>query len=63
VVAYDRLVRASGVELAPNLPGVTPEALAQQMAAPANAPMRKSTARYPGSEDLVMLAERFLSLG
>lgn len=62
VLAYDRLVRASGVQRAPNLAGVTPQALAQQMAAPANAPMRKSTVRYPGGDDLLMLAERFLNL-
>jgi alcohol dehydrogenase class IV len=62
VLAYDRLVRASGVQLAPSLAGVTPQALAQQMAAPANAPMRKSTVRYPGGDDLLMLAERFLNL-
>ena len=62
VAAYDRLVRASGVDQATNLPGVTPAALAQQMAAPANAPMRKSTLRYPGADDLLILAERFLNL-
>jgi alcohol dehydrogenase class IV len=62
VAAYDRLVRASGVDLATNLPGVTPAALAQQMAAPANAPMRKSTLHYPGADDLLMLAERYLNL-
>ena len=62
VAAYDRLVRASGVDLATNLPGVTPAALAQQMAAPANAPMRNSTLHYPDADDLLMLAERFLNL-
>lgn len=62
VAGFDRLVRASGTVVSPGLPGVTPEALAQHMAAPANAPMRKSTRRYPGDGDLVMLAERFLSL-
>ena len=62
VAAYDRLVRASGVDQATNLPGVTPAALAQQMAAPANAPMRKSTLRYPAADDLLILAERFLNL-
>ena len=62
VMGYDRLVRASGMDLATNLPAVTPAALAQQMAAPANAPMRKSTMRYPGGDDLLMLAERFLNL-
>ena len=56
VAAYDRLVRASGIVVAPGLSGVTPEALAQHMAAPANAPMRKSTLRYPKDDDLVMLA-------
>ena len=62
VAAYDRLVRASGVDLATNLPGVTPAALAQQMAAPANAPMRNSKLHYPDADDLLMLAERFLNL-
>lgn len=62
VAAYERLVRASGVEPAPRLSGVTPEELARHMAAPANAPMRKSTLRYPKDEDLPVLAERFLTL-
>ena len=62
VAAYDRLVRASGVDQATNLPGVTPAALAQQMAAPANAPMRKSTLRYPGAADPLLRAESFLNL-
>lgn len=60
VAAYDRLVRDSGLTQGLGLPGVTPEALAGHMAAPANAPMRKSTLRYPRQHDLVMLAERFL---
>lgn len=60
--AYDRMVRESGLSRHQGLPGVTPEALAQHMAAPANAPMRKSTLRYPGENDLLMLAERFLAL-
>ena len=62
VSAYERLVRASGIAVAPGLSGVTPEALAKHMAAPANAPMRKSTLRYPKDEDLLLLAERFLTL-
>ncbi|MCA3556083.1 iron-containing alcohol dehydrogenase [Aestuariivirga sp.] len=62
VVAFDRIVRASGIVVAPGLESVTPEALAAQMAAPANAPMRKSTLRYPTDGDLVMLAGRFLAL-
>lgn len=62
VAGFDRLVRASGMDVSPGLSGVTAAALAAHMAAPANAPMRKSTLRYPGDGDLVMLAERFLSL-
>ena len=64
VAAYDRLVRASGIKvsLRRGSPGVTPELLARHMASPANAPMRKSTVRYPVRQDLVMLAERFLDL-
>ena len=62
VAAYDRLVRASGLVVAPGLSGISPEALAKHMAAPANAPMRKSTLRYPKDDDLVMLAGRFLAL-
>lgn len=62
VAGYERVVRASGVSVATGLSGVTPEALAQHMAAPANAPMRKSTLRYPKDADLPMLAERFLTL-
>ncbi len=59
---YERLVRGTGIAVAPGLAAVTPEALAREMAAPANAPMRKSTLRYPAVADLVMLAERFLTL-
>lgn len=64
VQAFARLVRASGLKtgLADDLPHVTPALLARHMALPANAPMRKSTLRYPAEEDLVMLAGRFLSL-
>lgn len=62
VAGFDRVVRASGIVVAPGLTDVTPEALARHMASPANAPMRKSTKRYPKDEDLVMLAERFLEL-
>lgn len=64
VSAYDRLVRESGiaVSLKNDLAGVSPEALAREMAAPANAPMRKSTLRYPTDADLPRLAEAFLSV-
>jgi len=58
----DEMKRTCGIAVAPGLTGVTPEALAGHMASPANAPMRKSTKRYPKDEDLVMLAERFIML-
>lgn len=63
VAAYDRLVRASGIHVdatRDGLAAVTPEELARHMAAPANAPMRKSTLRYPTDADLIDLAVRFL---
>ncbi len=63
VAAYDRLVRASGIRVdvaGDGLAAVTPEDLARHMAAPANAPMRKSTLRYPSDADLTDLADRFL---
>ena len=65
VTAYERLVRAIGIKVSlagDGLDDVTPERLAQHMAAPANKPMRKSTVRYPSDADLVMLAGRFLNL-
>jgi len=62
VSGYERVVRASGIAVAPGLAGVSPEALAAHMAAPANAPMRKSTLRYPKDDELVMLAGRLLAL-
>lgn len=65
VRAYDRLVRATGIKISLAGDGLdlsNPELLAEHMASPANNPMRKSTARYPDATELVMLAERFLSL-
>jgi len=65
VKAYDRLVRATGIKISLAGDGLdlsNPELLAEHMASPANNPMRKSTARYPDATELVMLAERFLSL-
>ena len=65
VKAYDRLVRATGIKVSLAGDGLdlgNPELLAEHMASPANNPMRKSTARYPNDAELVMLAERFLSL-
>lgn len=64
-IAYDRLVRATGIKVSlagDGLETVSPERLAEHMAAPANRPMRKSTVRYPSDAELVMLASRFLSL-
>ena len=65
VSAYDRLVRATGIKISLEGDGLdlkNPELLARHMASPANNPMRKSTARYPSDEELVMLAGRMLSL-
>lgn len=66
VMAYLRLVRATGIKISLVGDGLDlgrPELLAERMAAPANAPMRKSTRRYPTDEDLLTLAKRFYALG
>ncbi len=65
VKAYDRLVRSTGIKVSLEGDGLDlgrPELLAEHMASPANNPMRKSTARYPSDKELVMLADRFLTL-
>jgi hypothetical protein len=65
VKAYDRLVRATGIKVSlagDGLDLANPGLLAERMASPANTPMRKSTARYPSDAELLMLAERFLTL-
>lgn len=65
VMAYDRLVRASGIKVSlagDGLELASAELLARHMASPANRPMRKSTVRFPSDSDLLMLAERFLAL-
>lgn len=65
VKAYAKLVRATGIKVSLAGDGLdlnNPELLARHMASPANNPMRKSTARYPNDEELVMLAGRMLSL-
>jgi hypothetical protein len=65
VKAYDRLVRATGIKISlagDGLDLANPKLLAEHMASPANNPMRKSSARYPQDDELVLLAERFLSL-
>jgi alcohol dehydrogenase class IV len=65
VTAYERLVRATGIKISLQGDGLdlnTPEKLAAHMALPANAPMRKSTVRYPSDEDLLELARRVYEL-
>jgi alcohol dehydrogenase len=65
VAGYERLVRSTGIKVSLNGDGLdlgNPELLARHMALPANTPMRKSTARYPSDEDLLMLARRMLAL-
>ena len=65
VRAYDRLVRATGIKVSLQGDGLdlgNPELLAAHMASPANAPMRKSSARYPSDGELVMLAGRMLAV-
>ena len=59
VKAYERLVRATGMKISLEGDGFDlskPELLAERMASPANAPMRKSNQRYPGDAELVDLA-------
>jgi alcohol dehydrogenase class IV len=59
VAAYARLVRATGMKISLEGDGLDlamPELLAEHMASPANAPMRKSNLRYPGDAELVELA-------
>jgi alcohol dehydrogenase class IV len=59
IAAYDRLVRATGIKISLEGDGLDlgrPELLAEHMASPANAPMRKSNLRYPKDAELVELA-------
>ena len=59
VNAYERLVRATGMKISLEGDGLDlckPELLAEHMASPANAPMRKSNLRYPSDAELVDLA-------
>jgi len=65
VEAYRRLVRASGIKISLDGDGFElnrPERLAERMAAAANAPMRKSTARMPSDGELLTLAQRVYAL-
>jgi alcohol dehydrogenase class IV len=59
VKAYERLVRATGMKISLEGDGLDlskPELLAERMASPPNAPMRKSNQRYPSDAELVELA-------
>ena len=59
ITAYQRLVRATGIKISLEGDGLDldkPELLAEHMASPANAPMRKSNIRYPNDAELVELA-------
>ncbi len=65
VKAYEKLVRGTGMKVSLEGDGLDltrPEALAEHMASPANAPMRKSTARYPADSELVDLARMVYGL-
>lgn len=65
ISGYEKLVRATGLKISLAGDGFElnrPERLAEQMALPANEPMRKSTVRYPAETDLLMLAERVYAL-
>lgn len=61
--AFERLTRAIGIEvsLGAEFAGVTPEALAAQMARPENAAMRNSNRRPIADADLLAFAERVLT--
>ncbi|MDO8354036.1 MAG: iron-containing alcohol dehydrogenase, partial [Aestuariivirga sp.] len=59
IAAYDHLVRATAIKISLEGDGLDlgkPELLAEHMASPANAPMRKSNLRYPSDAELVELA-------
>jgi alcohol dehydrogenase len=63
--AYESLVRRSGIKI--NLSGdgldlAHPHRLAERMASPAHAPMRRNTAREISDNDLLRLAERVYAL-
>lgn len=65
VAAFERLVRRSGLKVTLEGDGLEldrPEKLAEAMAAPENAPMRRSTVRPVSDADLVMLARKVYAL-
>lgn len=66
VTAYESLVRRSGIKVSlagDGLDLATPERLAERMASPAHAPMRRNTVREIDDNDLLRLAERVYALG
>jgi alcohol dehydrogenase class IV len=65
VAAFDRLVRSCKIKISLEGEGLElnrPEKLAEHMAAPENAPMRKSTRRTVGDDDLLLLAQKVYAL-
>ena len=60
---FDRMVRIAGIELSLAGYGIDVASLAQQMAAPDNAPMRNSTRREVTDDDLPVLARMVLQQG
>jgi alcohol dehydrogenase len=65
VADYESLVRRSGIKISLVGDGLDldrPERLAERMASPAHAPMRRNTARDVSDDDLLRLAERVYAL-
>jgi alcohol dehydrogenase len=65
VISFAKLVRSSGIKISLEGEGLDlnrPDRLAEQMAAPENAPMRKATVRQISDHDLLMLAQRVYAL-
>jgi alcohol dehydrogenase class IV len=63
--AYESLVRRSGIKVGlagDGLDLARPERLAERMASPAHAPMRRNTVREISDDDLLRLAERVYAL-
>ena len=61
VAGYESLVRRSGIKVSLAGDGFDldrPERLAERMASPAHAPMRRNTVRDVSDDDLLRLAER-----
>ena len=60
---FDRMVQIAGIKMSLAEYGIDTAALARQMAAPDNAPMRNSTRREVTDQDLPMLARMVLEQG